>query len=164
MRLQAVAQNDMKSLQRLLCGGAPLGPGLVREVTNRFNSYGVNTKILQAYGLTESTLCTHIQPMADAERKVGTCGLLCPNLEARLVLDNGDDADAGEQGELWLRGPTIMKGYLNNEKATMECITPDGWFKTGDIATIDSEGFMTITDRKKELIKYKGYQGKSSSF
>ena len=132
----------------------------MKEGTDRFKSYGANTKIVQAYGLTESTLCTHIQPVSDAEGKVGTCGLLCANLEARLILDNGEDAKEGEQGELWIRGPTVMKGYLNKEEVTKESITREGWFKTGDIATIDNEGFMSITDRKKELIKYKGFQGK----
>jgi len=89
-------------------------------------------------------------------------GLLLPNLEARLVIDGeGDgnvDAKVGEPGELWIRGPTVMKGYLNNVAATKDCITHDKWFKTGDIAIRDPEGYFYIIDRRKELIKYKGFQ------
>jgi len=108
---------------------------------------------------------------------IGSVGRLVPNMEARLVDDDGKDMPQGENsaGELWLRGPNVMKvwagiledppsdidpqGYLNNEAATRETITPDGWLKTGDIATRDSKGFFRIVDRKKELIKYKGFQG-----
>jgi acyl-CoA synthetase (AMP-forming)/AMP-acid ligase II len=91
---------------------------------------------------------------------MGSIGILLPNLEARLVTDeNGEvDAEEGQPGELWLRGPSVMKGYLNNKAATEAAITPDGWFKTGDIATRDAEGFYYIVDRRKELIKYKGFQ------
>jgi 4-coumarate--CoA ligase len=91
-------------------------------------------------------------------RKVGSIGILLPNLEARLVASDEDDiidAAPGEPGELWVRGPTVMKGYLNNPSATACAITADGWFKTGDIATRDADGYYKIVDRKKELIKYK---------
>jgi 4-coumarate--CoA ligase len=91
-------------------------------------------------------------------RKVGSVGILLPNLEARLIASDEDniiDAAPGERGELWVRGPTVMKGYLNNPSATANSITTDGWFKTGDIATRDEEGYYQIVDRKKELIKYK---------
>jgi len=118
--------------------------------------------IMQGYGLTETSPNTHLLPEVDSISKIGSIGLLMPNLEARLLVDgdgNGDvEASEGEAGELWLRGPTIMKGYLNNPKATQESITPDGWFKTGDIATRDSDGYYYIVDRRKELIKYKGFQ------
>lgn len=106
-----------------------------------------------------------------------------PNLEARLVQDDGTDAPLGEKGEIWMRGPVVMKvyrflcssfhinvsiqwmsnlfiqGYLRNTSATVDSITPDGWFKTGDVATRSDDGYYTIVDRKKELIKYKGFQG-----
>ena len=133
-------------------------------VTKRFRSVGSNVKITQGYGLTETSPVTHILPVEDCDRKIGACGVLLPNLEARLVTDDGEDAKDGEPGELWLRGPTVMKGYLNNKKATDDCITSDGWFKTGDVAIIDSEGYTFITDRKKELIKYKGFQGLLSAY
>lgn len=117
-------------------------------------------------------------PLTQTVSKVGTIGTLLPNLEARLV-DGDDDRDVreGARGELWIRGPTIMKvnfpksickahllseglqGYLNNTEATRNAITPDGWFRTGDIAIRDKDGFYSIVDRKKELIKYKARPG-----
>jgi len=86
----------------------------------------------------------------------GVAGRLLPNLEARLVDDDGKDLPESEEsvGELWIRGPTVMKGYLNNVSSTKEAITGDGWLKTGDIARRDKKGFFRIVDRKKEVIKY----------
>ena len=69
--------------------------------------------------------------------------------------DDGADVGAGAPGELWLRGPCMFKGYLRNEDATRAALTPDGWFKTGDVLTRDEEGYFRVVDRKKELIKYK---------
>lgn len=73
-------------------------------------------------------------------------------------MDNGAEVPVGEQGEIWLKGPNICKGYYNNPKATSECIDPDGWYRTGDIGYIDRDLNMYITDRVKELIKYNGFQ------
>ncbi|KAF7326085.1 Amp binding protein [Mycena kentingensis (nom. inval.)] len=109
--------------------------------------------------MTELSPTTHILPIADSVRKMGSIGTLLPNLRARLVRDDETDVADGEPGELWIHGPTVMKGYLNNAAATLDCVTPDGWFKTGDVAIRDGEGFYYIVDRKKELIKYKGFQG-----
>ncbi|KAG5721096.1 putative 4-coumarate--CoA ligase 1, partial [Termitomyces sp. T112] len=157
----AVDNYDMSSLKTLVSGAAPLGPGLVNQVTKRLR-FRRNRKddvvISQGYGLTETSPSTHFLPVSDAVRKVGSIGILLPNLEARLVVDVDAEANEGEPGELWIRGPTVMKGYLNNAAATKDSITPDEWFKTGDIATRDSEGFYYVVDRKKELIKYKGFQ------
>lgn len=98
-------------------------------------------------------------PTKKATESVGSIGYLLPNLEARLVGEDGHDAKKGEPGEIWLRGPSIMKGYLKNPSATEECITKDRWFQTGDVAIRSKEGLYFIVDRKKELIKYKGFQG-----
>ncbi|RDB25422.1 4-coumarate--CoA ligase-like 7 [Hypsizygus marmoreus] len=164
-RHPAVDKYDVSSLASLFSGAAPLGAALVKQVTERLERRRKgkgSVAILQGYGLTETSPTSHLLPVGDAMRKVGSIGILLPNLEARLLVDgdgNGDiEAKEGEAGELWLRGPTIMKGYLNNPTATKESITPDGWFKTGDIAIRDSEGFYYIVDRRKELIKYKGFQ------
>ena len=89
----------------------------------------------------------------------GSVGPLLPNTEARLVdPESGEDVAEGEQGELWIRGPQMMRGYLEKPEATAETITEDGWLRTGDIARIDADGNAYIVDRLKELIKYKGYQ------
>lgn len=95
------------------------------------------------------------QQLKDWLRKAGSVGQLVPHLEARLVADDGQDVEEGAPGELWLRGACTFKGYLRNAEATKAVVTEDGWFKTGDVLTRDSEGFFTVTDRKKELIKYK---------
>lgn len=108
--------------------------------------------------MTETSPATHLLPPEDCLRKIGSIGVLLPNLEARLVANDDDniiDAAPGEPGELWVRGPIVMKGYLNNPTATANSITAEGWFKTGDVAIRDEEGFYKIVDRKKELIKYK---------
>ncbi|KAJ7717822.1 AMP binding protein [Mycena maculata] len=162
-RHPAVEQYDLSSLQVLFSGAAPLGHSLVKSVKDRLLSKrkGQNPLgITQGYGLTETSPTTHLLPIPDADHKMGSIGILLPNLEARLVDDDAGKVDArtGEPGELWIRGKTVMKGYLNNTTATKNSITPDGWFKTGDVAIRDQEGFYYIVDRRKELIKYKGFQ------
>ncbi|KAG6813535.1 hypothetical protein H0H92_010240 [Tricholoma furcatifolium] len=159
-RHPAVDKYSMATLESLYSGAAPLGADLVKQVTKRMvarKGGKGDFAILQGYGLTETSPTTHLLPFPDAIRKVGSIGILLPNLEARLVVDgegNGDvDAKQGEPGELWIRGPTVMKGYLNNKAATTDSITPDGWFKTGDIGVRDPEGYFYIVDRRKELIK-----------
>ncbi|KAI0058399.1 AMP binding protein [Artomyces pyxidatus] len=154
----AVMKYNMTSLCYLSSGAAPLGAAMVSAAIKRLKSVGATVDIAQGYGLTETSPVTHLLPRAHAQRKVGSIGILLPNLEARLVVDDESDAKEGEPGELWVRGPVVMKGYLNNPSATANAITPDGWFKTGDVAVVDSEGFYQIVDRKKELIKYKGFQ------
>ncbi|KAJ7255024.1 AMP binding protein [Mycena haematopus] len=158
-----VDKYDLSSLEYMMCGAAPLGADLVQHVTRRLLAKrppGSTCLITQGYGLTETTTATHLLPWGDAERKVGSVGTICANLEARIVQDDEGtiDAEDGAPGELWVRGKTIMKGYLNNPLATTNSITSDGWFKTGDIVIQDNESFFYVVDRKKELIKYKGFQ------
>ncbi|KAF9457491.1 AMP binding protein [Collybia nuda] len=162
-RHPAVKKYNISSLRTLFSGAAPLGATLVKQVTERLKVDGRATvDILQGYGLTETSPTTHLLPVPDALRKIGSIGILLANLEARLLVDGDGDGDVeaeeGQPGELWFRGPTIMKGYLNNATATKDSITADGWFKTGDIAIRDKEGYYYIVDRRKELIKYKGFQ------
>lgn len=89
------------------------------------------------------------------QHKVGTCGRLIPGQEARLVKEDGHDAAGGEAGELWVRGDNIVRSYYGNAKATDETFTKDGWPKTGDVGIFDKDGYLSIVDRTKELIKYK---------
>jgi 4-coumarate--CoA ligase len=85
----------------------------------------------------------------------GSSGRLVPNMEARFVSPTtGKDVPVGQEGELWVRGPNVMKGYHNNPKATAETIDSEGWLHTGDIGYVDKDGFYYIVDRIKELIKY----------
>lgn len=90
---------------------------------------------------------------------VGSIGILSPNIECKIVNEQGQELGDNEQGEFLFRGPSIMKGYFNNEKANAETFTLDGWMRTGDVGKYDSEsGEFFILDRIKELIKYKGFQ------
>ena len=98
------------------------------------------------------------QDMADSV-PAGSVGPLIPATEARLVdPESGEDVAEGEEGELWIRGPQMMRGYLEKPEETADTITDDGWLRTGDIARFDADGNVYIVDRLKELIKYKGYQ------
>ncbi|CAL1711282.1 unnamed protein product [Somion occarium] len=154
----ATTKFNMKSLKYLTSGAAPLSGELAQATREKLKSVGASTLINQGYGLTETSPTTHLCPMEEAIKRPKSVGLLLPNLEARLVNDDVNDVEDGESGELWVRGPSVMKGYLNNEEATTNAITPDGWFKTGDIAVRDKDGYWYIVDRRKELIKYKGFQ------
>ncbi|VDC07101.1 unnamed protein product [Peniophora sp. CBMAI 1063] len=159
----AVEKHDLRSLRLILSGAAPLSAELLAILNKRFMKIGADVTITQGYGMTELSTISHFVNETDARAgKAFTIGHLLPNLEARLVVSDEDTTvDAkkpGERGELWIRGPIVMKRYLRNEKATRETTTMDGWLKTGDVATVDEEGRFTIVDRKKELIKYKGFQ------
>ena len=147
-----VDQYDLSSLTQLFSGAAPLSAELAQEAASR-----VGAEVVQGYGMTELSPVTHLTAMGGF--KPGTCGVTTPNTECRIVdPDTGEDQPVGGVGELWVRGPQVMKGYLNNADATASTIDTDGWLHTGDIAVIDEDGHMTIVDRLKELIKYKGFQ------
>ncbi len=150
-----VERRDLSSLKMVISGAAPLDEDLARRAEER-----IGAPIRQGYGMTELSPVSHKSPLARAaEIPPGSVGPLVPNTEARLVdPESGQDLAAGEQGELWIRGPQMMSGYLHDPEATAEAITPDGWLRTGDIARIDEAGNAFIVDRLKELIKYKGYQ------
>ncbi len=147
-----VDQYDLSSLKQVFSAAAPLGAELEAAAAAR-----INCSVVQGYGMTELSPVSHIS--IPGRSKPGTVGLTTPNTEIRIVdPETGEDQDVDRVGELWVRGPQVMKGYLNNQSATEITIDPEGWLKTGDIAFIDSEGFVSIVDRLKELIKYKGFQ------
>ncbi|CUA68067.1 hypothetical protein RSOLAG22IIIB_07742 [Rhizoctonia solani] len=154
----AVDKYDFSSLRFLFCGAAPLRAELIASVQSRLRGRGAEVLVPQGCGLTEMSPTVLLTPLHRATEKIGSAGELLPNLEARLVGEDGVDVDEGQPGELWLRGPSVMRGYLNNPTATKNAITSDGWFKTGDVVLRDNDGFYTIIDRLKELIKYKGSQ------
>ena len=148
----AVGRYDLSSLRMLNSGAAPLGDDLEAACRAR-----VPARLQQGYGLTEASPVTHITPLAE-EHRPGTIGQLIPNTEARIVkVDTHEDAASGEPGELWVRGPQVMTGYLDDAAATARTLSADGWLRTGDIATLRAGGWR-IVDRLKEFIKYKGYQ------
>jgi acyl-CoA synthetase (AMP-forming)/AMP-acid ligase II len=165
---QLVDSYDLSSLTSILSGAAPLDESLAQAVEQRLRK-GADTgvTVAQGYGMTELSPVSHTTPDAGHEppgtegRQVpkGSVGYAIPNTECRLVdPGTGEDAAEGERGELWIRGPQVMKGYLNNEEATRGTIDGEGWLHTGDVAVVDELGRYTVVDRVKELIKYKGYQ------
>lgn len=142
------------SLEMINSGAAPLGAELEIAVEKRI---GALTK--QGYGMTEASPVTHFTPTDRALVRHGAAGLVIPNTEVRVVhLEGRHDCGPDEQGELLIRGPQIMKGYLNNAEATANAIDADGWLHTGDVGYADADGFFFIVDRLKEFIKYKAYQ------
>jgi acyl-CoA synthetase (AMP-forming)/AMP-acid ligase II len=148
-----VDQHDLSSLRFITSGAAPLDAELQAAAERR-----VGCRVQQGYGLTEASPVTHYVH-EDDENIHGTIGTLLPSTEARLVdAETAQDAAAGQPGEIWVRGPQVMLGYLGDEDATASTLTSDGWLRTGDIATVDAAGRFRIVDRLKELIKYKGYQ------
>lgn len=98
------------------------------------------------------------QPWDESHLTPGSVGKLFPNITARYMLPSGSPAPPGTPGELWLSGPNVFSGYWNNPSATSSSLTSDGYFKTGDVGFQDDQGNFYITDRVKELIKYKGFQ------
>ena len=154
-----VAKHDLSSLRGVQSGAAPLSA----ELCLRFYKQ-LGIRATQGYGLTETSPVTHVMSSAEGMDHAGSVGKLIPTYQARLVdPKTGKDVDTpGGEGELWLRGPSVMKGYWRNPEATRNTFAPDGWFMTGDVAIVDDQGFWSVVDRVKELIKYKGYQGTSS--
>ncbi|KAJ3289115.1 putative fatty-acid--CoA ligase FadD10 [Borealophlyctis nickersoniae] len=147
-----VSEYDLSSLRVCISGAAPLGGDLAEACTKR-----IGCVVSQGYGMTECTPVTHIMPELDVVP--GSIGKLVPNCEARLVdPDTGKDCPVNESGEMWIRGPNVMKGYHNNPEATAATIDTEGWLHTGDIAVVDDRGYFFIVDRLKELIKYNGFQ------
>ncbi len=147
-----IDQFDLSSLTQVFSGAAPLSAELAQEAANR-----LGCEVIQGYGMTEMSPVSHA--VMSGQDKPGTVGVTVANTEVRIVDPaTGEDQGVGAEGELWVRGPQVMKGYLNNPEATASTIDEDGWLHTGDIATIDSDGYVAIVDRLKELIKFKGFQ------
>ncbi|TFK33289.1 AMP binding protein [Crucibulum laeve] len=154
----AIDQYDMSSITNIASGAAPLSAALANKVLDRLKARGANVVLLQGCGSTETTCPAQMVAPFDSVKKFGSVGTLLPNVQARLVDDDERDVAEGVAGEMWLKGPTITKGYLNNPTANASSFSPDGWFKTGDVLRRDQDGYYYIVDRKKELIKYKAYQ------
>lgn len=143
---------DLSALREVFIAAAPSGPELSDAIAAR-----LGCTALQGYGMTELSPVSHVVPR-NAPRS-GAAGVLVPNTSCKIMhIETGAELGSNEEGELWIKGPQIMQGYLNRPEATAETITPDGWLRTGDIAKVDDDGYMFITDRLKELIKYKGFQ------
>jgi acyl-CoA synthetase (AMP-forming)/AMP-acid ligase II len=151
-----VDKYDLSSVRMVFSGAAPLGEAQARELQQR-----LKCEVRQGYGMTEASPVTHISPTREGvPAKIASVGRVVPNSEVKIV-DPATGEPVGSvraEGELLIRGPHIMKGYLNNPDATAASIDPEGWYHTGDVGYVDEEGWFYIVDRTKELIKYKGMQ------
>ena len=147
-----VENYDLSALRQVFSGAAPLSAELAAEASAR-----INAEVVQGYGLTETSPVSHATP--PGQFKPGSIGVTVSNTEIRVVdPETGADLDRNEDGEIWIRGPQVMQGYLNKPEATKITIDEAGWLHTGDIGHVDDDDHFYIVDRLKELIKYKGFQ------
>ena len=151
------ATRDLSSVRSLSSGAAPLPVEMITALQRRF---GDDVVIAEGYGLTEVTMGATIGPGArSAVRRAGTVGLPVPDTEVRVVDPAGDDLTAlptGERGEVVIRGPQVMTGYKDRPEETAAALV-DGWLRTGDVGVFDEDGYLSIVDRKKDMLLYKGY-------
>jgi acyl-CoA synthetase (AMP-forming)/AMP-acid ligase II len=154
-----VDQYDLSGIRGMMSGAAPLSEALADAVTARL---GVHMQ--QGYGMSELSPISHVIPPDRDDLSRGTIGFPIANVECKLVnVETGEEIDmpaegSSDSGELWVRGPNVMLGYLGRDDATHETVDADGFLHTGDIAQVNHDGSFQIVDRLKELIKYKGYQ------
>jgi long-chain acyl-CoA synthetase len=147
--LKNASPDDFKSAWALLSGGDAL-PATLREGFKA--RFGV--PLLEGYGLSETSPVVALNT-PDVSRP-GSVGKTVPGVEVRIVDDNNNPLAPGQEGEIWLKGPMVMKGYRNLPTETANVLTADGFFKTGDLGKVDADGFLYITGRKKDLIIVSG--------
>jgi long-chain acyl-CoA synthetase len=143
--LKNASAEDFKSIYAIITGGEPLPPSLRQKFAERFN-----VPLLEGYGLTETSPVVSLNiPQVN---RVGSVGKPLPSVQIKITDDNGNALPVGEIGEIWIKGPMVMKGYYQLPEVTAEVITADGYFKSGDLGNFDADGFLYITGRKKDLI------------
>lgn len=148
-----VDQYDMSSLKTILTAASPLGSDTETAVQNRINS----CKVKQAWGMSELSPIGTLSPNS-SEIPVGSVGALVSNTLGKILDENGKSLGPNEAGELIIKGPQVMMGYLDEPEQTNKCLSSSGWLRTGDLAYYDEDGYFFITDRIKELIKTRGFQ------
>jgi long-chain acyl-CoA synthetase len=149
--LPSVPEGCFASVRLAVSGAAALGTDTALAFQSRFG-----VAVNEGYGLTE-TSATVTSSVVDGTAKPGSIGLPLPGVEVRLVDSDGEDALAGDDGEIWVRGPNVFAGYWGDEEATKAALTPDGWLRTGDVAVVDDDGWLYIVDRAKDVIIVSGF-------
>ncbi len=154
LMVPGVDDADFSSLRTIVYGASPISEEVLAHCVNVFGC-----DFLQAYGLTETTGAVVILPPADHDpdgpnrHRLRSCGLPGPGTELRIVeISTGEDVPTGEVGEIWIRGPQVMKGYWNMPEATADAVDADGWFRSGDAGYLDADGYVYIHDRVKDMI------------
>ncbi len=145
LRSKRGGTDDLATIEYAVSGGEALADQVMQDFKERFG-----VEIVQGYGMTEAAPVVSLN--VPWSNRVGTVGQPIPGVDVRAFSDGGDSLGPGEIGELWIRGPIVMRGYYRKEAETREVITPDGWYKSGDMGSIDADGYITITGRKKEMI------------
>ena len=149
-----VDKYERPALRVINSGAAPLSDNVSRACAER-----VGCLVKQGYGRTETSPVTHTDFDDPRRARIGSVGHLLPNTECKVVdLVTGAALGPNQRGEIWIRGPQVMKGYLHHPEATAATIDDEGWLRTGDVGYADADGYFYIVDRVKEMIKYKGFQ------
>lgn len=152
MNHPAISQYDLSSIKGAISGSAPLPVEVIEKFEEKTGG-----KIVEGYGLTETSPVTHVNFLWDNEIVKGSIGVPWPGTDAAIFsLESGEILPVGEVGELGIKGPQVMKGYWNNEEETNK-VLKDGWLLTGDIAYMDEKGYFYIVDRKKDIIIASGF-------
>jgi long-chain acyl-CoA synthetase len=149
----AIETTDLTSVRTISSGAAPMP----LEMINRMRALAPDAVVTEGYGLTEVTMGAVLGPVhRSGVRKVGTVGVPIFDTEVRILDSNGAEVRSGERGEVCIKGPQVMAGYHNRPDATAEVIR-DGWLHTGDVGVFDEDGYLSIVDRMKDMLLYKGY-------
>jgi long-chain acyl-CoA synthetase len=141
---------DFSQLKFCMSGGMPVQ----RAMVDKWKSFTQN-EILEGYGMSEVT-CTATANPVDGSAKLGTAGIPIPSTEIKLMKDDASEAELGERGEIWIKGPQVMAGYWNKPQETAQALE-NGWMKSGDIGVMNEEGFISIVDRKKDMLIVSGF-------
>jgi long-subunit acyl-CoA synthetase (AMP-forming) len=147
LKTPLLAQYDISSVKFLLCGAAPLGPDASAQVEKLFSTNQARTR--QGWGMTEATMAVTMFAPDEFDPTHRSVGYLVPNVQMKIVDEDGREVGYNEEGEALIRGPNVFQGYYKNAAATQDAWTADGWLKTGDMVTIQPSGLVCIVDRKK---------------
>ncbi len=138
--------NKLSTIKSINMAGSPIAAAKLQEALNK-----VGTKFVETYGQVEGPMCISIMPRGDLASRLDSCGRVGPFVEVKIIDEQGKECPVGEIGEITAKGPLVMQGYWNNEKATTDTLR-NGWLHTGDLGKLDENGYLYIVDRKKEVI------------